>query len=100
MKNRRIEIRVCESEYSQLKAKAENSDITISDLIRNSALSAKTWSVKDKALESERIRQIAKIGNNLNQIARFCNTYKSAADTFEICQYLVSIENELEKAFK
>ena len=96
-KNKRIEIRISESDYSKLKLKSETAGISISDLIRNSALAARTWTAKDKKTESEKIRQIARIGNNLNQIARFCNQHKSAAVTVEMVQHLVSIEHELKK---
>ncbi len=46
------------------------------------------------------IRQVARIGNNLNQIARFCNTHKSGADASKICRHLISIEHELKKALE
>ena len=32
------------------------------------------------AVERERTRQVARIGSNLNQIARWANTYASAAE--------------------
>jgi len=46
------------------------------------------------------IQQVARIGNNLNQIAKFCNVYKSAADTIQIFQALVAIEHELERVLR
>lgn len=99
-KSKRIEIRISESDYSKLKSKSATAGISLSDLIRNSALAAKTWTARDKKTELAKIRQIARIGNNLNQIARFCNRHKTGADTIEILQHLVSIEHELKKAFQ
>lgn len=99
-KNKRIEIRISEADYLRLKLKSENAGISISDLIRNSALATRTWTAQDKRIKSEKVRQIARIGNNLNQIARFCNQHKSTTDTMEIVQFLVSIEHELKKVFQ
>ncbi len=51
--------------------------------------------ISDRALQIERTSQIAKIGNNLNQIARWANTYKSTADAVEVVTHLVAIEQAL-----
>jgi hypothetical protein len=52
----------------------------------------RTWTAPDREIEKEKIRQLARIGNNLNQIARWANTYKSAADSSEVVSHLVAIE--------
>ena len=44
------------------------------------------------AVERGRTRQIARIGNNLNQIVRWANTYASAAEVVEVVAHLVGIE--------
>ncbi len=51
--------------------------------------------VGDRMMQIERTRQIAKIGNNLNQIARWVNRYKTTADTVEVVTHLVAIEQAL-----
>jgi hypothetical protein len=51
--------------------------------------------VGDRAIQIERTRQISKIGNNLNQIARWINRYKTSADTVEVVTHLVAIEQAL-----
>jgi hypothetical protein len=51
--------------------------------------------VGDRAIQIERTRQIAKIGNNLNQIARWVNRYKTTAGTVEVVTHLVAIEQAL-----
>ena len=43
----------------------------------------------------EFIRQVARIGNNLNQIARWANTYKGAAEATQIIASLARIESAL-----
>ena len=41
------------------------------------------------------IRQVARIGNNLNQIARWANTYKGAAEATQVIAGLARIESAL-----
>ena len=43
----------------------------------------------------ELIRQVARIGNNLNQIARWANTYKGAAEATQVITSLARIESSL-----
>ncbi|MDE0527716.1 MAG: plasmid mobilization relaxosome protein MobC [Truepera sp.] len=50
----------------------------------------RTWTAP--AAEVERTRQIARIGNNLNQIARWANTHKAAVEAVEVVAHLVAIE--------
>ena len=42
-----------------------------------------------------RTREVARVGNNLNQIARWANTHKGAVEAVEIVARLVSIERAL-----
>ena len=44
----------------------------------------RTWTAPAAAVERERTRQIARIGNNPNQIARWANTYKTATEAVEV----------------
>ena len=43
----------------------------------------------------ELIQQVARIGNNLNQIARWANTYKGAAEATQVIASLARIESAL-----
>jgi hypothetical protein len=43
----------------------------------------------------ERTRELGRIGNNLNQIARWANTHKEAAEAVEVVAMLLRIEREL-----
>ena len=53
--------------------------------------------VKIRASEAERkrTRELARIGANLNQIARWANTFKANAEAVEIVAHLVAIERAL-----
>ncbi len=48
-----------------------------------------------RALIQEQTRQISRIGNNLNQIAKWANTYKSTAEAIEVIEALRTIEQTL-----
>ncbi len=50
-----------------------------------------------RALIQEQTRQISRIGNNLNQIAKWANTYKGTAEAIEIIEALMAIEKALNK---
>ena len=53
----------------------------LSDLLRQTMARTRTWTAASAEVERERTRQIARVGNNLNQIARWANTHASAIDT-------------------
>ena len=46
-------------------------------------------------LERERTRELARIGSNLNQIARWANTHKENTEALEVVAHLVAIEQAL-----
>ena len=47
-------------------------------------------------LERERTRDLARIGSNLNQIARWANTYRENAEAVEVIAHLAAIERALD----
>ena len=46
-------------------------------------------------LERERTQQLARLGNNLNQIARWANTHKGAVEAVEVIAHLIAIKRGL-----
>ena len=44
----------------------------------------------------ERTRELARIGSNLNQIARWANIHKEDAEVVEVVAHLVAIERALD----
>ena len=46
-------------------------------------------------VERERTRELARIGANLNQIARWANTFKANVEALELVAHLVAIERSL-----
>ena len=90
-----ISIRLTESEKLDWELKAHAAGLTISQVAREAMGKVRVTNVSERAISRERTRQIAKIGNNLNQIARWANTYKSTADTVEVVTHLIAIEQAL-----
>ena len=90
-KDKRVTIRFTDDEYNQLKAKADELDISLSTYIRKKTLgNRERISTKcDKKL----LYEINRIGNNLNQIAKHCNINKSVDKL--VLKSLVEIEKKL-----
>ena len=55
----------------------------------------RTWTAPAAAVERERTRQVSRIGNNLNQIARWANTHKGAVEAIEVIGHLIAIKRAL-----
>ena len=74
-----VKIRAREAERAEWHAKARSAGLTLSDLVRRSVGRVRPWTV-------------ARIGANLNQIARWANTFKANVETVA---HLVAIERAL-----
>ena len=90
-----VKIRASEAERAEWHAKARTAGLTLSDLVRRSVGRARPWTVAHADVERERTREQARIGANLNQIARWANTFKANAEAVEIVAHLVAIERAL-----
>lgn len=91
-KDKWVKVRIDETEREYWHEKAKASGRTLSDLIREALERVRRWSPVDKESEKARLRALARIGSNLNQIAKWANTYKSAAEATEIISHLITIE--------
>lgn len=87
-----IKLRVTPAEKAAITAKAEAQGQTMTDFIRQRALD---YRLRQTPLEKERVRQLARIGANLNQLARWVNIHKSRAEVIDVLVALVSLEREL-----
>jgi hypothetical protein len=90
-----ITIRLSQREKESWQEKAVRAGIPLSTLIRQAMSKTRTWTAGDRSLIREQTRQISRIGNNLNQIAKWANTYKSTASAFEVIEALRAIEKAL-----
>lgn len=96
IKNEWIKVRVSHDEYQEILEKAKKAGRSVSDLIRVSIQKAKAPTLSNLENERRIIREVARIGNNLNQIARICNSLKSDVDAFELLVALKGIEAEVQ----
>jgi len=71
-----VSLRLTESEFEQIKSEAEKLGYTTSDFIR-SILLKKNRCLKNKKDTKKILFELNRIGNNLNQIAKYVNTFKT-----------------------
>ena len=91
----RVHARVSPAEIADWRAKAAAAGVPLSDLLRQAMARTRTWTAAAAGAERERTRQLARIGNNLNQLARWANANASAADAVAVIANLVAFEREL-----
>ena len=89
-----IKLRVTPTEKETITAKAKAQGQTVTDFIRQRALD---YRLRQTPLEKEHVRQLARVGVNLNQLARWANTYKSWAEAIQVLAVLLSIERSLKR---
>ena len=98
-----VQARVSPAELAAWTAKAAAAGVSSSALLREAMTHTGVWTptADDAAREHarevarERTREIARIGNNVNQLARWANRYQSAADAVEVVVHLAAIERAL-----
>ena len=88
--------RVSEAELAEWRAKAAAAGVGLSELLRRAMARTRTWTAAAAKVERERTRELARIGSNLNQIARWANTHKENAEALEVAAHLVAIERALD----
>jgi len=74
-RTKRYGLRLSPKEYEEIQDRAERAGLSVAEYLRRKALGKK---VKTK-VEEEAIRQIRRVGTNLNQVARWANQGKDEA---------------------
>jgi hypothetical protein len=80
-----IKVRVTEKEYADFRARAGEAGMTVSDLVR---FRLTGYRVRQTSTDKDRLRHLARIGSNINQLARWANSRKSAAPALEVVLWL------------
>lgn len=104
-RDKKILLRVSADERERWQSVAERDGVTVADLIRR-RLDGDSASAVGRAPASQRRRDrptappelvsgIARLGNNLNQVGRWVNTHKSAAEAVEVLAALSAIDQQL-----
>ena len=89
-----LRVRASAAEREHWQALADAAGMPLSDLVRLSLGYVRPWSPGDRSAVAERSRQIARAGNNLNQIARRVNAAEHP-QRLEILSELAAIEAQL-----
>jgi hypothetical protein len=90
-----VAARVTPAEHAAWREKAAAAGVSPSVLLREAMARTRTWTASARSVERERTRQIARIGNNLNQLVRWVNTHRTAAEAVSVIAHLVSFERSL-----
>ena len=94
-RRRQVLVRVTEDELTSWRSKASAAGVPLSELVRQAMGRTLTWTAAPADVERERTRQLARLGSNLNQIARWANRHQSAADAVAVIAHLVALDREL-----
>lgn len=101
LRDKRVEIRVCQQEYEKLEKHAlEAGYFNVAQYLRESGLTRKqitSPSTKQKE-KNQWLYEINRIGNNVNQIARFLNQGKVPDE--EMLMVLLQIQDIAQDALK
>ena len=89
-----IKMRVTSEEKNAIFSMAATQGQTVTDFLRQRALG---YRLRQTPLEKERVRQLARIGANLNQLARWANRWKDRADALTVLTALAGFEREIQK---
>lgn len=92
-RDRIVKFRVSEAEYDTVSAKARQSGYSLSGFIRHAMRRARIRHRQDAYRHQ---LELTRIGTNMNQIARWCNTYKTEADARQVAFYLYGVRQALE----
>ena len=85
-------VRVFPEERDILRLNAGLYGMSMSDYIRQTCLGVRLRKTPE---EKRRLRELARIGANINQLARWANTYKRAAEAVEVLAALADIERRI-----
>ena len=88
-----VVIRVHPEERDLLKLNAGLHGISVSDYVRQTCLGLRLRRTPE---EKRRLRELARIGSNLNQIARWANTYKESLEAVEVLAALTRLEEKID----
>jgi hypothetical protein len=89
-----LKIRVTPEERKAIKATAAEAGLTVSDYAR---LRLAQCRVRQNAAERDTVRHLARIGSNINQIARRANSHANRIEALDILMRLDELQTEISK---
>lgn len=95
-----LHARLTPSELAAWREKAAAAGVTPSELLRQAMGRTRTWTAAARGEQQRLARELARIGSNLNQIARWANTYKRPAEAAAVLAWLAGIERDLRRLWE
>jgi hypothetical protein len=90
-------VRLTNDEHMRLMALAKKAELSFSRFLVESELSGKAPTNEDRIQRERAILQLARVGNNLNQIARQLNAQRGALSWTNIGDTLKEVKATLER---
>ncbi|MEK4504315.1 MULTISPECIES: MobC family plasmid mobilization relaxosome protein [unclassified Bacillus (in: firmicutes)] len=85
---RQISFRVSEDEFAKLQQSAETLQLSVPNFVKKKAQGSRLVSPKfDKETRQTIARNLSQMGNNMNQIAKYCHTHKEGNIDWERLNY-------------
>jgi len=94
-KDHTFKFRCTEAELLLWKAKAKALDVPVAKLLADALNGINIKSKVEHKVQQKQVAEVAKIGNNLNQVARWVNTYKQGATVIDVLVVLKQIEQQI-----
>ena len=92
VRNAAVVVRVFPEERDILRFNAALHGMSMSDYIRQTCLGIRLRKTPE---EKRRLRELSRIGANINQLVRWANTYERAAEAVEVLTALADIERRI-----
>ena len=90
-------VRLTNDEHMRLTALAKKAGLSFSRFLVESGLTGQAPTNEDRIQRERAIVQIARVGNNLNQIARQLNAQRGALSLSDIAETLEEVQTALER---
>ena len=90
-----IHVRTTAAEAEAWREKARTAGLTTSELLRQAMRETEVLSEADAEARRELTLAVARVGANVNQLARWANTHKGEADATRVLVQLAAIGREL-----
>lgn len=94
VRTRVVRFRATEDEYRGLQVLADAAGMSVSSLLRDHAGQVQ---IRHREDERKRTAMLNHINANLNQIAKWVNTHKDAADAHRVIGQLLAVEGEIDR---
>lgn len=96
MRARIVRVRTTDTEFSKLREIAASRGLSISELVRRSALGtrmpARTFDANHAADLARTLSEIGRVGGNLNQLVRLANSGRIAGRDEELSRILADVD--------